>query len=46
MEWSDKIKKLDVDKVYLYFNNHPRAQAVLNAKMMEEILFSGSESMI
>lgn len=46
MEWSDKIKKLDVDKVYLYFNNHPRAQAVLNAKMMEEILFSGSENMI
>jgi Uncharacterized conserved protein len=46
MEWSEQIKNLDVDKVYLYFNNHPRAQAVLNAKMMEEILFSESESVI
>lgn len=37
-EWADNIKKSNVKKFFIYFNNHPRAQAVQNAKMMEEIL--------
>jgi uncharacterized protein YecE (DUF72 family) len=39
-EWAEKIKKLSVEKIYIYFNNHPRAQAVSNAKMMEELLLT------
>lgn len=37
-EWAGNIKMADVKKFFIYFNNHPRAQAVKNAKMMEEIL--------
>lgn len=37
-EWADKIKSSQVDRFYIYFNNHPRAQAVQNAKMMERLI--------
>ena len=39
-EWGEKIRKIEVDDVFIYFNNHPRAQAVQNAKMMEKILLN------
>ncbi|MCX6556321.1 MAG: DUF72 domain-containing protein, partial [Candidatus Aminicenantes bacterium] len=39
-EWTPKVKKMaDItDAVYVFFNNCHAGQAVLNARMMEEIL--------
>ena len=37
-EWAEKIVKLPSEKVFVYFNNHPRAQAVQNAQQMIKIL--------
>lgn len=37
-EWADRIKTSDTSKFFIYFNNHPRAQAVKNAKMFLELI--------
>jgi len=39
-EWVPKIRKLakDTEKVYVFFNNHAKAQAVNNAKMLIDML--------
>ncbi len=36
--WAEKIRGIETEKKFIYFNNHPRAQAVINAKMMEKLL--------
>jgi len=38
--WVDNIKKIlrKTSKTYIFFNNHPRGQAVNNAKQMTAIL--------
>lgn len=39
VEWKEKIiSSGELEKLFIYFNNHPRAQAVINAKMMEKLL--------
>jgi uncharacterized protein YecE (DUF72 family) len=39
-EWIPKIRALlsVSEKIYAFFNNHPRGQAVANAKMLEEMM--------
>ncbi|HEX6982026.1 MAG TPA: DUF72 domain-containing protein [Balneolaceae bacterium] len=37
-EWSDRIKELKAERVYLYFNNDYEAHAVFNGQKMRELL--------
>jgi uncharacterized protein YecE (DUF72 family) len=40
-EWSKKLEKLSVRRIYCYFNNDYKANAVKNARLMKKLLKEG-----
>ena len=39
-EWLPKVEKIQAstEKLYLQFNNHPRGQAISNARMLKDLM--------
>ena len=41
--WKMKLEKLEVEKIYIFFNNDVHAHAVRNALTLKEIFWSGNQ---